>query len=117
MTPLERAERQSRLSHIADACAAVLRFAEDRPRDEYDTDLMLRSAIERQLTIVGEAMVRLREADPEISSQISDVPRIIAFRNRLVHGYDTVDSDQVWAIIQRDLPRLLAEVRALLASP
>ena len=77
---------------------------------------MLRSAIERQLTIVGEAMVRLRTVDPEIASRIADVPRIIGFRNKLIHEYPDVDSATVWQIIQTDLPRLLAEVRALLPS-
>jgi len=116
MTPLKQAERESRLSHIAEACAAVLRFAEGRSVSDLESDLLLRSAIERQLTIIGEAMVRLREADPEISSNVADVPRIIAFRNRLIHGYDSVDTERVWAIIKTDLPRLLAEVRALLPS-
>lgn len=74
MSPLEDAERHSRLWHIADACAAIVEFAAGRTFNDYATDDMLHSAIERKLTIVGEAMVRLRRVDPEIMSKITAVP-------------------------------------------
>jgi uncharacterized protein with HEPN domain len=75
---------------------------------------MLHSAIERKLTIVGEAMVRLRRVDPEISSRITAVPEIIGFRNKLVHDYPEIKDEQVWKIVCEKVPLLLAEVRALL---
>ena len=114
MTPLEKAERQSRLWHIADACSAVLEFTAGRSIDDYRTTRMLRSAVERELSNLGEAMSRLRRLYPDIASQITDVPGIIGFRNELVHNYPAIDADVVWEIMQNEIPRLLAEVRALL---
>jgi hypothetical protein len=55
---------------------------------DYDADPMLRSAVERQLMIVGEALNRLRRIEPELLASITDSRKIIAFRNILGHGYD-----------------------------
>ena len=114
MSPLEEAEREARLWHIADACAALISFSEGRKLTDYVTDDMLRSAIERKLTIIGEAMVRLRQVDPEIASAITDVPDIIGFRNKLIHEYPEIDDAKVWDIIRNQVPLLLSQVRALL---
>jgi len=62
----------------------------------------------------GSGISRLRKKDPEITSQITDVPEIIGFRNKLIHEYPDIEDAQVWKMIQDDIPRLLAEVRALL---
>lgn len=77
---------------------------------------MLRSACERQFEIIGEAMTRLRDRHPEVFGQIRDAPTIIAFRNRLIHGYDTVDSEIVWDVIQDKLPSLEQAAGRLLAT-
>jgi uncharacterized protein with HEPN domain len=114
MTPLEEAERQSRLWHLADFCSAVLEFTSGRSIADYKADRMLRSAVERELSKLGEAMRRLRQVYPDISLQITDVPGIIGFRNQLIHNYPAIDADDVWEIVQQEIPRLLAEVRALL---
>jgi len=95
MSPLEDAERQSRLWHIADSCAALMEFSSGRPLEDYLNDRMLHRAVERELTIIGEAMVRLRKKDPEITSQITDVPEIIGFRNKLIHEYPDIEDAQV----------------------
>jgi uncharacterized protein with HEPN domain len=75
---------------------------------------MLRSAVERQLMIVGEALNRLRKIEPEFLASITDSRKIIAFRNILVHGYDVIRNEVVWGILDSDLSTLTAEVSALL---
>jgi uncharacterized protein with HEPN domain len=75
---------------------------------------MLRSAIERNLEIVGEAMVQLRKLDPALASHFSHVRDIAAFRNQLVHAYMTLADATVWSIVQTYLPLLLQEVAAAL---
>jgi uncharacterized protein with HEPN domain len=75
---------------------------------------MLRSAVERQLMIVGEALNRLRKIEPEFLASITDSRKIIAFRNILVHGYDVIRNEVVWGIIDSDLSTLTVEVSALL---
>lgn len=94
-----------------DACQAarkIARFTNARTFDDYLADEMLRSAVERQFEIIGEAFTVLRRASPQTASLIPSLPRIIAFRNVLIHGYATVDDRLVWGVVELDLPPLLA---------
>lgn len=77
----------------------------------YDKDLKTQSAVERQLVIIGEALNKLRQIDSGIT--IENDKQIIGFRNRLVHAYDNIDSSIVWAIINRHLENLKAEIEDL----
>ena len=77
---------------------------------------MLRSAVERQFEIMGEALNQLSKTAPELAAQIPDLPRIVAFRNVLIHGYAVVDNAIVWRAVQEHLPDLLAVLDRLLAS-
>ncbi|QDU65298.1 hypothetical protein Pla86_03630 [Planctomycetes bacterium Pla86] len=76
----------------------------------------MRSAVERQLEIIGEALNQLRKHDDSISAEITDHRRIVAFRNILIHGYAEVDDRVVWGVVSTNLERLVAEVDALLAQ-
>ena len=84
---------------------------------EYSADPMRRAATERMFEIIGEAMVRLREADPATFARVPESHTIIGFRNRLIHGYDLVDHEVVWSIIRDSVPQLLRAVDALLQEP
>ena len=75
---------------------------------------MLRSAVERQFEIIGEALAQLSRLDPTLASRISEFRRIIAFRNILIHGYAQVDDRIVWDIVETKLQVLRGEVGALL---
>jgi len=75
---------------------------------------LLRAGVERKVSIIGEAVVRLRRQFPEESKQIQHADEIIAFRNTLAHEYDSVEDKIVWDIVQRELPILIAEVTVLL---
>ena len=96
------------------AAERITRFTAGRGYDDYLADEMLRSAVERQFEIVGEALAGLRRVTPELAAGIPDLPRIVAFRNVLIHGYATVDDRLVWGVIEGDLPRLLALLSRLL---
>lgn len=102
------------LADILQAAAAIERFVEGRDRQTYSNDLMLRSAVERQLEILGEALRRLQVLDASLVSQISEHRRIIAFRNIIAHGYDGLDDDIVWQAVAEKLPVLVREVRVIL---
>jgi len=56
----------------------------------------LHAAIEREFSIVGEALNRLGKEAPAVADQIPERRQIIAFRNILVHGYDAIDDHVVW---------------------
>ena len=78
------------------AALQIQAFVSGRSEQDYGTDAMLRSAVERQFEIIGEALSQLSRVDPEMSAKIPDLPRIVAFRNVLIHGYASVDDQLVW---------------------
>lgn len=102
------------LYDMEQACGLLSSFLEGRTFADYEADAMLRSAVERQLMVVGEALNRLRRIAPDLLTFITDSRRIIAFRNILVHGYDVIRNEVVWGILDSDLSTLTNEVSALL---
>src|SRR5262249_54066956 len=96
------------------ATGLIMDFVVDREWQDYESDPMLRSAVERQFQIVGEALNRLSRVDPEIAAQISDLPRIVAFRNVLVHGYAVIDNELVWEVATTRVAALAKELGRLL---
>ena len=101
------------LYDIEPAARLILDFVSGKTENDYQTNNLLRSAVERQFEIIGEATSRLRKANPALAAQINDYPKIIGFRNQLIHGYDTISDSVVWNIIQDDLPALRADVRCI----
>lgn len=75
---------------------------------------MLRSAVERQFEIIGEAFAALRRMNPDLAASIPDLPCIVAFRNILVHSYATVDDSLIWGVVEGNLPGLLTLLARLL---
>ena len=112
-----RLDSKKYLEDIRQAGESITRFSRDRTLQDYADDALLRSAIERQFEIIGEALNRLSKSDPSAAAQISDCSQIIAFRNILIHAYDAVDDRVVWEAVTDRLPILLDEVRGLLEDP
>ena len=102
------------LFEIRRAADRVSQFTAGATFEDYDSDVLLRSATERQLGILGEATVQLAHNFPATAGRISDYPQIIAFRNILIHEYERVENDTVWEKIQLFVPRLAEEAQALL---
>ena len=96
------------------AAEQVGTFVADRTRDDYAADVMLRSAVERQFEILGEALNKLRHADPDLAASIADLPRIVAFRNLLIHGYASIDDELVWDAATNRVGPLIANLTHLL---
>jgi uncharacterized protein with HEPN domain len=67
---------------------------------------LLRSAVERQLEIIGEALGMAAKDDDSLQEIIPDLPRIVGLRNRLIHGYDSVDPELVWDVVKTKIPPL-----------
>lgn len=108
----------ARLQHILDAGETILEITADKTFDDYETDRVLRLAVERLFGIIGEALREAARLDPVIQNRVTAFRKIVDFRNVLLHGYAAVYDESVWERIADDLPLLLAEVRALLgASP
>lgn len=75
---------------------------------------MLRSAVERQFQIIGEALNRLSKVDSGTAGRVPDLARIVAFRNVLVHGYAQIDDALVWDVASTRVPELTAVLAGLL---
>ena len=93
-----------------------LEFLTDKTISDYVNDDLLRSGVERQFEIIGEALNQLSKINPNMVSQISNYQRIISFRNILIHGYDVVNDQVVWEIVTNNLPILYNEVQSLLSK-
>jgi uncharacterized protein with HEPN domain len=97
-----------------DSADAIAEFVSGRSLDDYLGDRMLRSAVERQFEIVGEALRQLEKTAPSLARKIPELPHAVAFRNILIHGYTAVDDRTVWRTIEEDLPGLRRRLTALL---
>ncbi len=111
-----RLESKTYLHDVQQAARLTADFVAGKSFADYQSDAMLRAAVEREFTIIGEAIARLASRDPSLASRISQYERIIAFRNVLIHGYAAVDDALVWDVLESELPTLANEVEALLAE-
>ena len=102
------------LNDILDGCDFIQSTAQGRTLADYERDRLLRSAIERNFEIIGEALNRIDKTDSATAKRIPEHPEIIGFRNVLIHGYDSVDHSRVWQIIQADVPGLREQVAGIL---
>lgn len=94
------------ISEIYDFLPADINFL------TFQKDLKTRKAVERNLEIIGEAINRILKISPAI--HIANARRIVNTRNRIIHGYDTVSEDVIWAIAVEELPKLEKEIDQLL---
>jgi uncharacterized protein with HEPN domain len=99
---------------IEQAAAEIRDFTRGKQLQDYQQDSMLRAAVERKFEIIGEALTQALRHFPEVASRITDHQEIVAFRNRLIHGYSLVSDALVWDIVEVDLPRLTEELAAVL---
>lgn len=110
---MSRHEDEVRLGHMLDHAAEAVEMCRARVRADLDSDRMLNLALVRLVEIVGEAAIRVSKrgqaARPEIPWR-----EIISMRNRIVHGYDQVNFDILWAVIHDDLPPLIKTLTATL---
>jgi uncharacterized protein with HEPN domain len=102
------------LEDIRDAAAFISQVSQGQTLETYGADRMLRQAVERNFEVIGEAIKRLAQHDPDTAARIAQYPQIIAFRNVLIHGYDLVDHALVWSTVQTQVPALLHDVAAIL---
>lgn len=104
------------LIDVLEACDHLASFAAGRTLQEYERDVMLRSAVERQFEIVGEALRAATKQAPHLATRITDCAAIIAFRNQLTHAYSAIDHATVWGILQSRIATLKSEVQAILSE-
>jgi uncharacterized protein with HEPN domain len=101
------------LADIVAACDAVAEALTGVDLEAFCTRRLIRSSVEREFTIIGEAIGVLSRRDPALAARISHARLIVGFRNRLVHEYPQIDDEAVYAIAKHDAPILRAECAAL----
>ena len=74
----------------------------------YQADLKTKSAVERQLGIIGEAANKFKKEEKDF--ELSQTSQIVALRNRIIHSYDNIDDSIIWAILKNHLPILKTEI-------
>lgn len=109
-------EQQKTLYDVLIACEKLEQFAAGKSFRDYQEDSLLKSGVERQFEIIGEAFNRLAKTSPELIEGIAGYRRIIGFRNVLIHGYDLVDDEIVWSLLTQKLPLLKRQVSDLLTE-
>jgi uncharacterized protein with HEPN domain len=108
---MSRHEDGTRLAHMLDHAREAVEMVKGRQREDLDRDRMLNLSLVRLIEIVGEAANRVSKPK---QAALPDIPwpEIIGMRNRIVHGYDEVDFDILWAVIRDDLPPLIERLSA-----
>jgi uncharacterized protein with HEPN domain len=109
-------EARQRLLDALESCRAIRRYTDGVDFAAYLRNDMLRDAVERRLGIIGEALNRAQASDPALAGQIRELRRIVGLRNRVVHGYDTIDHKIVWTVVQRNVPLLQTRLADLLSE-
>lgn len=79
--------------------------------NNFSNDIILQRAVERDLEIIGEAIRKIIEINPQI--EITASKNIIGLRNIISHAYDSVEPEMLWGIIQKNIPVLADEIRNL----
>lgn len=103
------------LRQILDHAREAMKLTQERSRTDFDTDRVWYLAMIQLLQILGEAVSRLSQS---YRNTYPKIPwnEIISLRNRLIHGYNEIDKDIVWKIINTDLPALVESIEKIIES-
>ena len=106
-------EERAWIADAIQACTLVGRFLEGKRRSDLDDDLLVQSAVIRQIEVIGEACSRIGDGT---RARHDEVPwrDIVGMRNRLIHGYVAVDLDLVWRTAREEVPVLQLMLEAVL---
>ena len=101
------------LLDIANAARPVQIFIQAMTQEAFPSDLKTQSAVLYHLTVIGEVVKRLSQSSRE-QYPILPWPLMAGMRDHLIHGYDAVDSDEVWKTASRDVPEVMRTREPLL---
>lgn len=106
------------LGHILQAMERIDRYTACLDELGFLGNELVQDAVIRNIEVIGEASNNIQRADSVFAARHSDIPWQIMYtmRNRVSHGYDTIDLEIVWQTIQHDLPGLRAQIQRALAD-
>jgi uncharacterized protein with HEPN domain len=97
-----KTQTKKRLLDAYTACQAIESFVTGCTFADYEQNLMMRSAAELQFEIIGQALHQAEVFVPEVANLLPELHRIVGMRNRIIHGYDSVDDELLWQTIQNN---------------
>jgi uncharacterized protein with HEPN domain len=109
-------EVKKRLLDAVNAGGAIAEFVAGKTFAAYENDRLLRSAVERQFKIIGEALNKAGAVETALAAQVPEFQRIIGLRHRLIHGYDNVDDEILWDVVQSKIGPLRLQLNTILRT-
>lgn len=98
------------LADIQQGISDIALFTAGKSLNDYESDLLTRRAVEREFTIIAEALSRLGKLSADIQTRIDHVRAIAGFRNVIVHAYHAIDDAYVWKVVTDSLPLLKEQI-------
>ncbi len=95
------------------AIADAAEIFQGKTFQDLQSERALQLMAERVLEIIGEALSRLRRDHPVIAARVTDIDKIIGLRNILAHGYDSLDYEILWDVIENRLEMLRSEIERM----
>ena len=104
------------LFDIRDAISEIDSYFENTPKEfeQYKSNIILKRAVERDLEIIGEAVNRILKNKPDF--RIENSKGIVGLRNQIIHAYDSISDENIWAIIIKHIPALKKEINSLIKN-
>jgi uncharacterized protein with HEPN domain len=103
------------LGHMLQAIQRITRYTEDTDEVAFLENELVQDAVMRNIEIIGEAARNILRHHPDFAAQHPEVPweDVYFMRNRVSHGYFSVDLEIVWKAVQRDIPELEQQIAKL----
>jgi uncharacterized protein with HEPN domain len=103
------------IEDILDAMGKAELLLEGVTYDQFEGNFRINFAVVRALEIIGEATKRLpmslRQEYPHIPWR-----NMAGMRDRIIHGYDTVDLEIVWDVVKQDIPQIRPQIQRILVD-
>ena len=104
------------LRHVLEAISRISSYTAGLTFEDFSANPLIQDAVIRNIEIMGEAARNIEQCDPDFASKYPQIPLrdICLMRNRLAHGYFSVDLSLVWNAIRTDIPALRVEIQTIL---
>ncbi|WP_288425795.1 DUF86 domain-containing protein [uncultured Agrobacterium sp.] len=103
------------IDEMTQVAAETVQFVHGMTKDDFLKDIVRQRAVGMNLLMIGETVVHLLDEYPEFAADFSYIPwkQIRGMRNRIAHGYMTINLDTVWDTTQHAIPELLEKLTLL----
>ncbi|MFN3256758.1 MAG: DUF86 domain-containing protein [Ilumatobacter sp.] len=113
---MRRPEIAAHLWEAAESARPIREYVAGQTLDDFRSDVGLRDRVERRFIRVGEALSQAAKLDPNLDEVLPELPRIVAFRNVLIHGYATINDEVVWQVANDQLDSMISQLDQRLAA-